>query len=493
MFTDAGYGVRPPGRDRRGFLKELGLGSIALASLVADQKASGAGSVPAVDPSDPLAPRKPHLTPKARNVIFLFMVGGASQIETFDHKPLLKKYAGKEAREIFPKEDLDGLNPSKTFYDTRIVPPVFSFKRYGQSGAWVSEIFPHLTKVVDDIAFIKSMYADVPIHGPGQILMHTGYTRQGHPSLGSWVTYGLGTENRNMPGFVVMTDGRSDGGRALYDSGFLPGYHQATVADARPGNPPVPHIEAPAFLNPGQHRQQLDLMRKLNLLHRGMHPTQPELDARIAAFETAFRMQMEAPGLFDIGNEPDSVKVLYGDTDFGRKCLMARRMVESGVRFVEILDGAHGRQWDAHGNRGGLIKNHRTNAARTDQGITALIIDLKSRGLLDETLVVWATEFGRTPFEEADRSLTKTTIGRSHHHYGFTMWMAGGGVKRGITYGATDELGMHAVKNRVSHHDFHATILHLLGLDHERLTYRHNSRDFRLTDVYGNVVHDIIA
>ena len=225
MFTDAAYGAGPVGPDRRGFLKELGLGSIALASLVADPKASGRGAVPAVDLGDPLAPRQPHFTPKARNVIFLYMVGGVSQIETFDHKPLLKKYAGKEAKDIFPKEDLDGLAASKTFYSSRIVPPVFSFERYGQSGAWVSEIFPHLTKVVDDITFIKSMYADVPIHAPGQILMHTGYSRQGHPSLGSWVTYGLGTENRNMPGFVVMTDGRSDGGRALYDSGFLPGYH----------------------------------------------------------------------------------------------------------------------------------------------------------------------------------------------------------------------------------------------------------------------------
>ena len=493
MFTDAANETRPVGRNRRGFLKELGLGGIALTSLLADQPASGAVAVPGADLSEPLAPRQPHFAPRARNVILLFMVGGASQIETFDHKPLLKKYAGRAAQDIFPKEDLDGLNPSKTFYNTRIVPPVFSFKRYGQSGAWVSEIFPNLTKVVDDIAFIKSMHTDSPLHSTGQILMHTGYSRQGHPSLGSWVTYGLGTENRNMPGFVAMADGRPSGGRALHDAGFLPGIHQATLVDVKPGNPPVPHIKAPAFLSPVQHRRQLDLVRKLNHLHRGRHRTQPELDARIASFETAFRMQMEAPELFDIRNEPDSVKVLYGDTDFGRKCLTARRLVESGVRFVEILDGAHGRQWDAHGNRGGLIKNHRTNAARTDQGITALIMDLKSRGLLDETLVVWATEFGRTPFEEADKTLTKTTLGRSHHHYGFSMWMAGGGVKSGITYGATDELGMHAIKDRVSHHDLHATILHLLGLDHEQLTFRHNSRDFRLTDVYGNVVHDIIA
>ena len=293
-----------------------------------------------------------------------------------------------------------------------------------------------------------------------------------------------------MPGFVAMADGRPSGGRALHDAGFLPRIHQATLADVKPGSPPVPHIAAPAFLSRDQQSRQLDLVQELNRLHRGMHRTQPELDARISAFETAFRMQMEAPELFDISNEPDSVKALYGDTEFGRKCLTARRMVESGVRFVEILDGAQGRRWDAHGNRGGLVNNHRTNAARTDQGISALITDLKSRGLLDETLVVWATEFGRTPMEESRK---EESLGRGHQHFGFSMWMAGGGVRPGITHGATDELGMHAVTDRVSHHDLHATILHLLGLDHKRLTFRHNSRDFRLTDVYGNVVHKLIA
>ena len=490
MFTDAAYRTRPVGSDRRGFLKELGLGGIALASLLADQKAIGARVLPSVDPSEPLAPRQPHFAPRAKNVILLFMVGGASQLETFDPKPLLKKYGGKLAPEVFSREDLEGLNPAKNYANSRIVPPVFSFKRYGQSGAWVSEIFPNLTKVVDDIAFIHSMHTDSALHSVGQIMMHTGYSRQGYPSLGSWVTYGLGTENRNMPGFVVMADGQPSGGRALYDAGFLPGVHQATLADLEPGNPPVPHIEAPAFLSPGQSRQKLELMQKLNRLHRDKHRTQPELDARIASFETAFRMQAEAPGLFDLQSESESVKMLYGDTDFGRKCLTARRLVESGVRFVEILDGARGRRWDAHGNRGGLVDNHRTNAARTDRGITALIMDLKSRGLLDETLVVWATEFGRTPFEEAQK---EESLGRGHHHYGFSMWMAGGGIKPGITYGATDDLGMHAIKDRVSHHDLHATMLHLLGLDHERLTFRHNSRDFRLTDVHGNVVHGLIA
>ena len=486
MSTDASCATRPVGWDRRGFLKELGLGGIALASLLADQNASGA----AANPSEPLAPAEPHLPPRARSVIFLFMVGGASQLETFDHKPALKEHAGSLARDIFSKEDLEGLNPEKTYTHTRIVPPVFSFKRYGQSGAWVSEIFPHLAQVADDIAFINSMHSDSAIHSTAQILMHTGYSRQGHPSLGSWVTYGLGTENRNMPGFVVMTDGRPSGGRALHDAGFLPGIHQATLADVRPGSPPVPHITAPAFLSRDQQGKQLDLVRSLNRIHRKTHRTQPELDARIAAFETAFRMQMEAPELFDIRNEPDSVRALYGETEFGRKCLTARRLVESGVRFVEILDGAQGRRWDAHGNRGGLINNHRTNAARTDQGIAALIMDLKSRGLLDETLVVWATEFGRTPMEESRK---EEALGRGHQHFGFSMWMAGGGVRPGYTHGATDELGMHAIKDRVSHHDLHATILHLLGLDHERLTFHHNSRDFRLTDVYGNVVHELIA
>ena len=269
MFTDP-YETRPFGKDRRGFLKELGLGGIALASLLADQTASAAAALPEGDLSEPLAPRQPHFAPRAKNVILLFMVGGASQLETFDPKPILKKHAGRFARDIFPIADLDGLNPSKTFYNSRIIPSVFSFKRYGQSGAWVSEIFPNLTKVVDDIAFIHSMHTDSTIPSVGQILMHTGYSRQGHPTLGSWVTYGLGTENRNMPGFVVMADGRPSGGRALHDAGFLPGFHQATLADVKPGNPPVPHIEAPAFLSRGQQREQLDLVWKLNRLHRGI-------------------------------------------------------------------------------------------------------------------------------------------------------------------------------------------------------------------------------
>ena len=341
---------------------------------------------------------------------------------------------------------------------------------------------------------IKSMHTASPIHSVGQLLMNTGYNRPGFPSLGSWLSYGLGSENRNMPSFVVMRDGpstNSSGGTAMYHSGFLPSTHQATLVETKKNQPPIQHLSRIAELTADAQRQQLELMTKLNRLHRKKHATQPELDARIDAFETAFRMQSAAPELFDLSREPARVRKLYGDTEFGDQCLTARRLVENGVRFVEIFDGAVGRRWDAHGNRGGLIGNHRSNAARTDQAIAGLIKDLKSRGLLDDTLVVWATEFGRTPFEE-ERN-TKQKIGRGHHHYGFTMWMAGGGVKGGFSYGATDELGMHAVKNPVSHHDLHATILHLLGLDHEQLTYRHNGRDFRLTDVHGRVVHDLFA
>ena len=470
--------------NRRTCLGGIGLGSIALAGLLAEENTA------ATPFRSALEPKEPHFRPRAKNVIFLFMVGGASHLETFDPKPLLKKYAGRNAVDLFSEEELDGLNPEKDYSKSRILQPVFSFKQHGQCGMWVSEIFPHLSKVVDEITMINSMHAASSIHSVGQISMHTGYLRPGFPSLGAWVTYGLGSENRDMPGFVALRDAVSSGGPTMYQSGFLPGTFQATVIDTKSDRFQLDHLRRPEFVSANQQRQQLELMTRLNAMHREEHTGQSELDARIDSFETAFRMQGVAPELFDLRREPESVRKLYGDTPFGNQCLTARRLVESGVRFVEILDGSRGRQWDAHGNRGGLIQNHRTNAARTDQGIAALITDLKSRGLLDETLVVWATEFGRTPFEEANREVK---IGRGHHHYGFSMWMAGGGVKGGFTHGATDDFGMHAVESPVSHHDFHATILHLLGLDHKRLTYRHNGRDFRITDVHGRVVHDLLV
>lgn len=458
---------------RRRFLGQLGLGGVALNSLLAS--ADGQST---------------HFAPRAKNVIFLFMCGGASHLETFDYKPELRRLAGKRADEIFTSEELIGFNPEKKVEDTLILPSVFEFQQHGQSGSWVSEIFPHLTQVVDEIAFIKSMHTDSAIHSVGEQLMHTGHGRPGFPSIGSWVSYGLGCESENLPAYVVMKDGITSAGDGVFQQGILPGRHQAAVAKVKAGSPPFPHLQSRKGMSREQQRRQLDAIQRLNRLHRDGLVGQPELQGRIEAFETAFRMQMSASEVFDLGREPESIRGLYGDSIFSEHCLTARRLIESGVRFVEILDGANGRRWDAHGNRGGLIGNHRTNAARTDQGIAALILDLKSRGMLDETLVVWATEFGRTPFEEANKEVK---IGRGHSHKGFTLWMAGGGVKPGISYGSTDPLGMHASDSPVSFHDFHATILHLLGLDHERLTYRHNGRDVRLTDVFGNVVPGLFS
>ena len=477
MFTNI-----PQNYDRRQFLRQFGLGGIALHSLMMGEgMGEGMGA---------LTSHRTHHKPRARNVIFLFMCGGASHLETFDYKPALNRYSGKTAAEIFSAQDLAGFNPEKNLAGCQILPPVFDFSQHGQSGAWVSEIFPRLAAVVDDIAFIKSMHTDSAIHSVGQTLMHTGHSRPGFPSIGSWVTYGLGSENSNLPAYVVMRDGISTTGDGVFQQGMLPSRHQAAIARIEPGKAPFPHLTPRDGMSRQAQAKHLRALNRLNRLHRDRHPGQPELNGRIEAFEMAFKLQASAPEVFDLSKEPQSTRSLYGDNPFGQHCLTARRLVESGVRFVEILDGAKGRLWDAHGNRGGLVDNHRSNAARTDQGISALIVDLKARGLLDETLVIWATEFGRTPFEEANK---ETRIGRGHHHKGFTLWMAGGGVKGGLSYGATDPFGMHAIDNPVSFHDFHATILHLLGLDHERLTFRHNGRDVRLTDVFGNVVHDLIA
>ena len=462
---------------RRTFIRNLGLSGASLNSIAN----SAAGTLPLA----------PHIAPRAKNVIFLFMCGGASHLETFDHKPVLKKYAGKKASEIFNKEDLDGFNPEKSFENSRIIPPVFNFKQHGQSGSWISEIYPKLSKVVDDICFIKSVHTDSAIHSVGETLMHTGHGRPGFPSLGSWVTYGLGSKSTTLPPYVVLKDGLSTAGDVVFQHGMLPGRHRASVANAERGKPPFPHLSPAQQINRKDQYDHLKKLQQLNIAHQKKHVGQPELISRIESFEMAFELQNSAIKTFDLNREPKSMHELYGENLFSRHCLTARRLIESGVRFVEILDGAEGRKWDAHGNRGGLIDNHRNNAARTDQGITALITDLKSRGLLDETLIIWATEFGRTPFEEERKK--KSVLGRGHHHKGFTLWMAGGGVKGGLSFGKTDELGMYAVENAVSFHDFHATILYLLGLNHEQLTYRHNSRDLRLTDVFGNVIHDIIA
>lgn len=463
--------------NRRSFIRNLGLSGASLNSIT-----SASASVKSM---------MPHQTPRAKNVIFLFMCGGASHLETFDHKPELKKYAGKKASEIFSKEDLDGFNPEKSFENSRIIPPVFDFKQHGQCGSWVSEIYPKLSEVVDDICFIKSLHTDSAIHSVGETLMHTGHGKPGFPSLGSWVTYGLGSKSNTLPPYIVLKDGISTAGDIVFQQGMLPGRHRASVAIADRGKSPFPYLSPDPKISRQDQYNYLEKLQQLNRAHQKKHIGQSELMSRIESFEMAYQLQSSALGAFDLNREPKSIHKLYGENLFSRHCLTARRLVESGVRFVEILDGAEGRKWDAHGNRGGLINNHRSNAARTDQGIAALIIDLKSRGLLEETLVVWATEFGRTPFEEERKK--KSELGRGHHHKGFTLWMAGGGVKGGISYGQTDELGMYAVKDPVSFHDFHATILYLLGLNHEQLTFRHNSRDVRLTDVFGNVIHDVIG
>lgn len=464
--------------DRRQFLGQLSLGGFALNSLLESQ-VQGA-----------LPPRAPHHKPRAKNVILLFMCGGASHLETFDHKPKLKEWAGKKASEIFSADDLQGFNPEKTVEKCQILPPVFNFKQHGQCGAWVSEIYPRLSTVVDEITFLKGVHTDSAIHSVGETIWHTGHQVAGFPSIGSWVTYGLGSERADLPGYVVMKDGVSTSGDEVFQQGMLPGRHQAAVAQVAKGRLPFPNLSPRKGLSPEAQAKHLVTLNQLNRLHRDRHPTQPELASRIEAFEMAYKMQSSATKVFDLSLEPKSMHDLYGSNGFSKHCLTARRLVESGVRFVEILDGATGRKWDAHGNRGGLIGNHRSNAARTDQGITALILDLKSRGLLDDTLIVWATEFGRTPFEEANREVK---IGRGHHHRGFTLWLAGGGVKGGLSYGGTDDLGMNAVRHPVHVHDVHATILHLLGLDHLKLTYRHNSRDVRLTDVFGKVIHEVLV
>ena len=464
---------------RRSFIKNLGISGASLNSI--------ADSVAAT------LPEPPHTGARAKNVIFLFMCGGASHLETFDHKPVLKKYAGKKASEIFSEEDLDGFNPEKSFENSRIIPPVFNFKQHGQSGSWVSEIYPRLSEVVDDICFIKSLHTDSAIHSVGETLMHTGHGRPGFPSLGSWVTYGLGSESSALPPYVVMKDGLSTAGDIVFQQGMLPGRHRASVAVAERGKPPFPYLSPDPSISKQDQYEHLKKLQQLNKAHQTKHIGQPELMSRIESFEMAFELQSSAIEAFDLNREPKSIHKLYGENLFSRHCLTARRLIESGVRFVEILDGAEGRKWDAHGNRGGLVDNHRNNAARTDQGIAALITDLKSRGMLDETLIVWATEFGRTPFEEERKE--KSVLGRGHHHKGFTLWMAGGGVKGGLTYGSTDEIGWAPEENPVHVNDFQATLLNLFGLDHERLTYPHSGSERRLTSItrQSRVVRELFA
>ncbi len=466
---------------RRSLLKAtaLGFGNLALASLLSEQGRAAASDNRA---RDPLAVRKPHFAPRARRVIFLFMKGGPSHVDTFDPKPLLTRDDGKPLP--FDK-------PRVQFAPTgNLLKSPWTFAKYGQSGIEVSELFPHVAKHVDDICFIHSLYGTNAAHGGALLKLHTGSDNFVRPSMGSWITYGLGTENADLPGFITICPTLAHGGVNNWSSAFLPAAYQGTPL----GNASIPADQARVrFIdNPSTprdvQRAQLDALAEINREHLSASGPNLALEGRINTFELAFRMQTAMPEIEDITSESAATRQLYGLDDpttanFGRQCLLARRFAERGVRFVQVTHSDSKVQWDQHGD---LKNGHAKNALEVDRPIAGLLTDLKSRGLLDDTLVLWGGEFGRTPTAQG-------ADGRDHNPEGFTMWLAGGGVKRGYRYGATDDYGFYAVENKVHIHDLHATLLHLLGLDHERLTFRHAGRDFRLTDVAGNVVHEIMA
>ena len=463
-------------RSRRELLQHLacGFGGVALAGLLAEEARGEA--------IDPLAPRPPHFPAKAKRVIFLFMHGGVSHVDSFDPKPKLTEMNGKPLPIAKPQFEFGGTG--------NLLASPWKFKKHGRSGIEVSELFPHIGSVIDDICVIRSMNGGNEVsHGPALLRMNTGDGIFNRPSLGAWTLYGLGTQNRDLPGFVSMSPSLYHGGAQNYGSAFLPASFQGTrIGD---GNTPFAQAKMANTLpadDPDLQRLQLDLLAKSNREHLARTGTDPRLEARIATFELAFRMQASAPKIFDLATETKQTHALYGvgeepTDEYGRQCLLARRMVEAGVRFVQVNHGYPRNYWDAHGD---LRNNHTTNAKKVDKPIAGLLTDLKKRGMLDDTLVVFGTEFGRTPAAQG-------ADGRDHHPHAFSMWMAGGGIKSGITHGATDDFGYYVAEKKVTIPDFHATILHLLGLDHTKLTYRHAGRDFRLTDVHGEVVKTILS
>lgn len=463
---------------RRWFFKEcgVGLGAIALNSLFA-QSLLGRSSKPML--TNPLAPKMPHYAPKAKRVIFLFMAGAPSHLELFDHKPELVKWDGK----LPPPDLIKGyraafINPSST-----LLGPKFKFARHGKCGAELSELLPNLAGVVDDVSIVKSMVTDAFNHAPGQIMMNTGSQQFGRPSIGAWTTYGLGCESMDLPSFVVFSTGTkgTSGGASNWGSGFLPSLHQGVMF--RNTGDPVMYLSNPKGVDAQMQRESLDSIRRLNEMHLDV-VGDPEIATRINSFEMAYRMQSSAPELMDLSKESPKTLEMYGaepgKTTFASACLLARRLVERGVRFVQIFHEA----WDQHGN---LVGDLKKNCQNTDQAAAALIKDLKQRGMLEDTLVIWGGEFGRTPMVQGGND------GRDHHPNCFTMWMAGGGVKPGFTLGESDEFGFNVTRDKVHVHDLHATILHLLGFDHTKLTYRFQGRDFRLTDVHGEIVTKLLA
>jgi hypothetical protein len=438
-----------------------------------------AGVLSAAQQTNPLAPKIPHFPAKAKHVVFLFLHGGPSQVDTFDPKPLLQKYNGQP----MPEGNL------KTERKTgSLLGSPFKFNRYGKSGIEVSEIFPKLGECIDDVCVIRSMYTDIPNHEPSLFMMNCGTRVPGRPSMGSWLTYGLGSENQNLPGFIVLCPGYPIVGPQLWTSAFLPAIYQGTYIPNSEKTPDklIHYIRNQEISVPAQ-RRQLDLLAKLNNLEIECEGPDATLEANIQTSEIAFRMQAEAPDVFDISKEPEAVRARYGDHDFGRGCLMARRLVERGVRMVQVYYG-NGQPWDNHDD----ILIHRELANKADGPIAALLQDLKASGLLNETMVIIGGEFGRTPVVEVS-GLVKYQNGRDHNSWGFSTLVAGGGVKGGTTYGATDDFGFKAVDKPVHIHDLHATVLHALGMDHTKLTYRYSGRDFRLTDVAGNVVSEILV
>ena len=469
---------------RRHFLKDIGIGAIALSTFLHDGMQSKAANA-----VNPLVPKPPHFTPKAKRVVYLHMTGSPPNLDIFDYKPELIKRDGQDCPDAF----LEG----KRFAFTSGVPKLMGtrreFARYGKHGIRLSDAVPYFRRIADEMCVINSMHTDQFNHAPAELLVYTGSPRSGRPSMGSWVTYGLGSENENLPGFVVLISNgvQPNGGRGSYGNGFLSSVYQGV--QCRSKGDPILYTSDPKGMDRQMRRQSLNTLQRLNEL-QAREMGHPETLTRIAQYELAFRMQMSVPEVMDISQEPERVLESYGaqpgETSLANNCLLARRLIESGVRFVQLFDWG----WDFHGTsanediRDGLTRK----CATMDKPVAALINDLKDRGLLDETLIVWGGEFGRTPFREG-RTAKSQILGRDHFPDCYTMWMAGGGVKKGFAYGTTDELGFSIVKNPVHVHDLQATIMHLLGLDHQKLTYRFQGRDYRLTDVHGQVVHDVIG
>ncbi len=469
-----------PGRRQVLQTAGAGFGALALQTLLGGEPASVAAS-----PRNPLAALAPHFAPRAKSVIFLFMYGGPSHVDLFDPKPALAKWHGQPIP-VWKKED--AFMGAKTKNVAMASP--YSFAKQGQSGIEMAETFPQLARHADDLCVIRSMHAESNNHGPALFQMNSGFIQAGRPSMGSWVTYGLGSESENLPAFVVLLDhqGAPVNGALNWSNGFMPAAYQGVPF--RGSGEPIAYLSPPKHITRDRQRARLDLLHQWNSDFAAEHPAETALAARINSYELAFRMQMSASECTDLGREPASLRKLYGLDDkisghFGRNCLLARRLVERGVRFVQLYSGGNEgpRAWDAHDD---LKKNHDLHCAETDGPIAALLDDLKSSGLLETTLVVWGGEFGRSPVAENGK-------GRDHHPKGFTMWMAGGGIRGGMVHGATDEFGYEAVENTVSVPDLHATLLHQLGLNHEALTYRPSGRDYRLTDVSGRVVTEVLA